>query len=93
MMEVVVMEYTKADYKQGQLIKWFGSWGFILREGRHIFVHLRNCSAGFIPELGASVGFELMPSSVLGKPPQACRVRAVRKGATETREVLHGSPE
>lgn len=88
------MEYTEADYKLGQLIKWFGSWGFILHEGGHVFVHLRNCSAGFIPELGARVGFELMPSSVLGKPPQACRVRVLRCDLSEkTQEVPDGTPE
>lgn len=77
------MEFTKADYKQGQLIKWYGSYGFILHEGKNVFVHLRNCSAGFVPELGAKVGFEFMPAVVFGKPPQACRVRTLRS-ASET---------
>lgn len=72
------MEFTKADYKQGQLIKWFGSYGFIRYEGQNVFVHLKNCSTGFIPELGARVGFELMAATTFGKPPQACRVRTLR---------------
>jgi len=87
------MEFTKADYKQGQLIKWFGSWGFILHEGRHVFVHLRNCSSGYLPELGGKVGFELMPAVVYGKPPQACRVRALQSDALETQGVSNGTPE
>jgi len=78
------MEFTKADYKTGQLIKWFGSWGFILHERRHIFVHLRKLLRWLHSELGGKVGFELMPAVVYGKPPQACRVRALRSDASET---------
>ena len=66
---------------RGRLIKWSGTWGFIRYDKKEAFVHITNCVSGFASEveINVPVEFELTASSVEGKPPQAFRVRLLRK--------------
>ena len=68
-----------AERFNGRLVKWQGTWGFIRHEKKDVFVHLTNCVSGFVPEINAPVDFEFTEAAVEGKPPQAYRVRLLRK--------------
>ena len=76
---------------RGRLVKWNGTWGFIKHDGKETFVHLSNCVSGFIPEINLPVEFELTPAAVEGKPPQAFRVRSLRKDSEAGMDALRRS--
>ena len=52
-------------------------WGWIEGKEADYYFHQANCKRGYKPTLGEEVQFELGPSYVLGKPPQAINVRQI----------------
>jgi hypothetical protein len=64
--------------KQGRLIKWRGSYGFLRCNGKDVFVHLTSYLHGFTPELNQICEFEIGPATKEGKPNEAFRVTVVR---------------
>jgi cold shock CspA family protein len=66
------------ERREGRLIRWKNTFGFIQFENQRIFVHLDNYYPGFIPEINQKVTFEIGPPSKPGKPPEAYRVRVVK---------------
>jgi cold shock CspA family protein len=64
--------------KQGRLVKWRGSYGFIRYNGKDIFVHLSSYLHGFVPELNQICEFEIGPATKQDKPNEAFRVTVVK---------------
>src|SRR5438876_2993368 len=72
---------------KGQLIKWIekGGYGWILFDGRQVFVHVTSYLQGFVPEVDQLVRFDfgLAPNQ---KPPMAINVRVVKSAKTVAAE-------
>jgi len=57
-------------------------FGFVRADnGEKYFFHRENCAAGFNPQLGARVEFQIAPPYILGKPDQAIDLRNMELGA------------
>ena len=67
--------------KQGRLVRWNGSYGFIRYNGKDIFTHLTSFLHGFVPEQNSIVEFEIGPAKKEGKPNEAFRVIVVKSAA------------
>jgi len=65
---------------KGQLIRWNenGGYGFILFDGRRVFVHATSYLQGFVPEVGQFVRFDFGLAPDKTKPPMAVKVRVVK---------------